>query len=119
MSVIREMLQNLFSRPFTIRYPAEKVPVPACFRGKVCIDDDRCIGCSKCALVCPAQVITMVDAPREVEFRGKTLARKKRPQVKVFKCIRCGICERHCPAGAITLKPELSVTGTDREIVVT
>ncbi len=119
MSVIREMLQNLFSKPFTILYPSEKVPVPCTFRGKVAISDDKCIGCSKCSLVCPAGVITMIDGPREVEFRGKSLARKKRPQVKLYKCIRCGLCERHCPTGAIHLEHEHAGAGTDREVVVT
>jgi formate hydrogenlyase subunit 6/NADH:ubiquinone oxidoreductase subunit I len=61
----------------------------------------------------------MIDGPRDVEFKGKNLARKKRPQVKLFKCIRCGLCERHCPTGAIVLKNELSCSGTDGEIVLT
>ena len=119
MSVLREMFENLLSRPITILYPKEKVPIPGAFRGTVAITDEKCIGCSKCSLVCPAQAITMIEGQREVEFRGKTLARKKRPQVKLYKCIRCGLCERHCPTGAIYLKNELSSSGTDGEIVVT
>ncbi|MCX6689919.1 MAG: 4Fe-4S binding protein [Methanoregula sp.] len=119
MSVLSEMLVNLLRKPFTILYPTEKVPIPDSFRGRVAITDEKCIGCSKCSLVCPPQAITMVANLREVEFKGKVLVRKKKPQVKVFRCIRCGLCQRHCPTGAIIVVPELSRTGTDREVVVT
>ncbi len=119
MSVLREMISNLLSRPVTILYPTEKVPCPATFRGRVAIRDEKCIGCSKCSLVCPAGAITMAEGPREVEFKGKTMTRKKRPQVKLFKCIRCGLCERHCPTEAIHLESIPAGCGTDKEVVVT
>ncbi len=119
MSVLREMIENLFSRPVTIRYPGTKVPIPGTFRGRVANRDDMCIGCSKCSLVCPAQVITMIEGPRDVEFKGKTIARKKRPQVDLYKCIRCGLCERHCPTGSIRLEQEHAGTGTGRDVMVT
>jgi formate hydrogenlyase subunit 6/NADH:ubiquinone oxidoreductase subunit I len=119
MSVLKEMFENFLSRPITILYPKEKVPIPEAFRGRVAITDEKCIGCSRCSLVCPAQAITMIDGPRDVEFRGKVMSRKKRPQVKLYKCIRCALCERHCPTGAIVLKHELSSSGTDGEVVIT
>lgn len=119
MTVLSEMLRNLVSRPSTIRYPAEKVPIPEAFRGRVECADERCIGCSKCSLVCPATAISMAENQREVEFRGKTMVRKKKPRVAVYRCIRCGLCERHCPADAIHLKNLLSITGSDREAVIT
>jgi formate hydrogenlyase subunit 6/NADH:ubiquinone oxidoreductase subunit I len=121
MSVISEMFHNLLSKPVTLLYPLEKVPVPGAFRGRITIDDDKCIGCSKCSLICPAHVITMVENEREVEFKDKKLKRKKKPRVKLFKCIRCGLCERHCPTtpAAIYLKNELSDSGTNPEAMVT
>jgi formate hydrogenlyase subunit 6/NADH:ubiquinone oxidoreductase subunit I len=61
----------------------------------------------------------MNDSPKEIEFKGKTLNRKKKPQLNLFRCIRCGLCERHCPTGAIYLQNELSPSGTDREMMVT
>ena len=118
MSVLREMIENLLSRPITILYPKEKIPIPDAFRGRVAITDERCIGCSKCSQVCPAQAITMIEGPRDVEFKGKNLARKKRSQVKPYRCIRCGLCERHCPTGAISLQHELSSSGTDEQVVI-
>lgn len=107
------------SKPFTILYPYEKVPIPASFRGRVAITDDNCIGCSKCSLVCSVQCISMADSPKEIEFKGKKVQRKKKPRLNLFGCIRCGLCERHCPTGAIHLKNELSESGTDRDTVVT
>ncbi|MDD1720028.1 MAG: 4Fe-4S binding protein [Methanoregulaceae archaeon] len=119
MSVLGEMFRNLCSKPFTILYPVEKVPIPKGFRGRVAVTDERCIGCSKCSQVCPATAITMVPGEREVEFKGKMVNRKKRPRVKLFKCIRCGLCERHCPTQAIHLECELSSCGPDCEVVTT
>ena len=119
MSVLKEMIQNLLSKPFTILYPKEKVPIPNAFRGRVAIHDEKCIGCSKCSLVCSVQCITMNDSPKEIEFKGKTLNRKKKPQLNIYRCIRCGLCERHCPTGAIYLQNELSPSGIDREMMVT
>ncbi len=118
MSVLKEMFRNLLSKPFTILYPKEPVPIPDRFRGRVAIRDEKCIGCSKCSVVCSVQCISMVDSPKEIEFKDKILMRKKKPQLKLFRCIRCGLCERHCPTGAIYLKNELSDSGTDREVVV-
>ena len=119
MSVLGEMLANLFSKPITILYPKQKVPIPKGFRGRIAIIDEKCMGCSMCSLVCPSHCVTMVPDEREVEFRGKKLVRKKKPQVELFKCIRCGLCERHCPADAMYLQDVLSVSGTDRAEVVT
>jgi len=119
MSVLREMFENLLSKPFTILFPKDEVPIPEGFRGKIAIVNEKCSGCTRCAKVCPAECITMVADHTEIEVKGKKIIRKKRPVVKFFKCIRCGLCEEYCPSGAIWMKCELSESGTDKEIVVT
>ena len=119
-SVLREMFHNLGAKPATILYPTEKVPVPEGFRGRMAILDEKCIGCSKCAIVCPTQCITMVPSERPIEVKGKTIVRKKKPEVHLFACIRCGLCEEYCPTDpkAIYLTTDFAGSGTDKDLVV-
>lgn len=54
-------------------------------------EKDICIGCGKCAEVCPAKAITMV----------KGGAKGKLPRIDREKCIRCFCCQEFCPVGAM------------------
>ncbi len=52
----------------------------------------ECVGCAKCAKLCPARAITMRD---------------KRPQIETNACIRCFCCQEFCPVGAMKVKRPL------------
>ncbi|OGS48534.1 MAG: hypothetical protein A3K68_01005 [Euryarchaeota archaeon RBG_16_68_13] len=119
-SVLREMFQNLGSKPATVLYPVEKLSVPEGFRGKIAILDEKCIGCSKCTIVCPTQCITMVASEREVEVAGRKIRRKKKPEVRLLACIRCGLCEEYCPTDpkAIYLTEGFTGASTEKDLVV-
>ena len=53
------------------------------------VDRAKCIGCGKCAEVCPMDMAKIV--------KGKA-------QLKRKSCIRCFCCQEFCPKGAITVK---------------
>jgi len=59
------------------------------------IKQDKCIGCARCVLVCPCDVIRMTDAEKPV-------AQARYPE----DCMCCACCEDDCPADAIYVSPE-------------
>jgi len=55
-------------------------------------DDELCVGCNKCADICPAKALTPpVPGPTKV------------PTLDLHGCIRCFCCQEICPAGAVTV----------------
>ena len=73
--------------------PLRRKPVPP-----VTIDKDRCTGCTKCALDCPYQAISMV--PRTDGKIHKFVAREN-----LELCAACGVCVGSCDVQAISIGP--------------
>jgi formate hydrogenlyase subunit 6/NADH:ubiquinone oxidoreductase subunit I len=48
----------------------------------------ECVGCGKCASICPAKAIDMV---------------RKKPRIDRSACIRCFCCQEFCPVGAMQI----------------
>ena len=58
----------------------------ACMSTKPFRADEKCVGCGKCASICPAGAISMVDG---------------RPDWTKKKCLKCCGCINRCPVSAI------------------
>ena len=58
----------------------------ACMSTKAFYADEKCVGCGKCASICPSGAIEMVDG---------------RPAWMKSKCLKCCGCINRCPASAI------------------
>ena len=56
------------------------------------LDAGSCIGCAKCAKICPAKAITM---------------KKQKPRIDRSICIHCFCCQEFCPKGAMKVDRHL------------
>lgn len=66
--------------------------VRRCLESRPAVTEAECIGCAKCANICPAKAIDM---------------RHKLPQIDRSRCIRCFCCQEFCPKGAMKVRRTL------------
>lgn len=115
-SAIPEMIRSMIEKPSTEAYPFKKIELPERFRGKLDIDPMKCTGCSICAYVCPASVITMVDVGRRKV--GEKEMPVKRPKFDLYTCIFCGECVDNCPFGALFFTKDFELATDQKETLV-
>lgn len=66
------------------------------------LSDAKCIGCARCAKICPALAVEMIQVG--VSDKGKPI---KRPKFDFSKCVGCEQCVENCPRDALTMKEVL------------
>jgi NADH-quinone oxidoreductase subunit I len=117
-------LKHAARRPITLRYPEEKRPPAAKFKGRHRLYRyenglERCIGCHLCAAACPSQAIYVgaeENDPAQPVSYGERYA--KVFEVNMIRCIYCGFCEEACPVEAIRLGPEYELADHSRHSLV-
>lgn len=112
--IIPVLLRNLFSKPMTVRFPHEAIPIPDGYRGEHTHNIDECISCGLCAKICPNRAIEMVKAPEEYKEKYP----KTYPQIDLGKCCFCGLCEDICSKDAIILSGNVFLSTFDKSTTI-
>ncbi len=109
---------HLFVRKATVRYPEERITLPARWRGRIVLARDpdggeRCVACYLCSAACPVGCIALQATE---DANGRRYPEYFR--INFSRCIYCGLCEEACPTYAIQLVPDFEMSEFDRRNMV-
>jgi len=96
--MLGDVLQSLFRRPVTRRYPFEWKAAPGRLRGKLTWNPERCTGCALCNKDCPSNAIELI-----------TLDKKSKRFVMryhVDRCTFCAQCVENCRFDCLGMSSE-------------
>lgn len=103
--MIKQVLESIFKKPATTKYPFIKEAPPKSFRGKLKFYPEKCIGCKMCMRDCPSNAITIRKMPD-----GKFEC-----DIDLAKCIYCAQCVDSCPKKALEASNEFELASLDRD----
>jgi len=114
IGILPKIFKNLFSKPMTVRFPHESIPIPDGYRGEHLYDIDKCISCGLCSKICPNRAIEMIELSEEYKVKYP----KKYPKIDLGKCCFCGLCDDICPKDSLKLTKNVFLSTFDSSSVI-
>ncbi len=112
----------LFRPGITLQYPNERWQLPTNARGILFNNVDDCIGCYKCARICPVDCIYIdtVKALPEEDLGKASMGNPIRQHlirfdIDMFKCCYCDDCTTVCPTECLYMTDEYENSVFSRE----
>lgn len=106
-------LKHLFSKPVTVHYPDEKLPIAEAYRGKHKLIQDGCRACLLCSKACPVDCIDM-----EFERHMKRVIEWEQFDVDYNRCVFCGLCTEACPTEVLKMTTDYDLSTDDRRTII-
>ncbi len=97
-TILRDAFSGLLQRPATVRYPAQRRPVPARLRGALTWNPEKCTGCGLCVKDCPSNAVELITLDKAT----------KRFVIRYHadRCTFCSQCVQNCRFDCLGLSPE-------------
>jgi NAD(P)H-quinone oxidoreductase subunit I len=92
-TMLGDVFESIFKKPATQRYPFERFPAPARYRGKLHWNPEKCSGCQLCVKDCPSyalELITVDKATKRFVMRFHS-----------SRCTYCSQCVVSCRFGCL------------------
>ncbi len=92
-TLFKEIMANLVHGPATRKYPYVRRPDFPGTRGRLMIDESKCIFCGLCARKCPSDALEVTRKPDQMW------------KFDQYKCILCAACVEACPKKCLRMAP--------------
>ena len=86
--MLSEIVNSLFKKPATERYPFERYPTPVRLRGKLIYNPEKCSGCQLCVKDCPADALELLVIDK--------VAKRFVLRYHADRCTYCSQCVESC-----------------------